>query len=133
LRPNRRREVEAALKGGERVGSVTTDASGNFAFSYGDDDIAALKREKDRLDLVVTIAAPDDEKAESSKRVIYSSEPRIKAGKVENFNVGISPTALKKFGLDGGTDIKSTIDEYKQGEVLVAGSIFLLGEVLPAL
>ena len=103
----------AALKDAARVASLSTDASGNFTFSYSDADIGALKRDKELLDLAITVSVPDSEGSEGRNRVIYTSEIRNRAGKVENFSVGISPTTLQKFGLDGPKDSQGTFELYR--------------------
>ncbi|HJP83811.1 MAG TPA: hypothetical protein VJ835_09935 [Fimbriimonadaceae bacterium] len=110
---NGRRGTDADLKDAVRFASLTTDMDGRFVFNYFAEDVFALNRDRDRMDMLITVAAPDDETSDSSKRILYRSEIRRRAGKSENFNIGISPATLKKFGLDGGADTKETFEVYR--------------------
>ena len=108
--------LPSLLKIATRLGSVLSDASGQFTFSYGRDDVLSLASgEKKRPDLFIVVAAPDDESAASSNKVIYfSNPPRTNAGRVETYNIGIAPETQKKFGLGKAASAKEAVGAYGQ-------------------
>jgi hypothetical protein len=99
-------DLGALLKNATRVGSVLSDETGAFALSYDKDDIAAFHSEKPWLDLFVVVSPPDDENGSKENVIYYSNPPRVNAGRVENFNVGISRATLQKFGLSDDPNVK---------------------------
>lgn len=106
--------LDALLKHATRVGSVLSDKAGEFVLNYDKDDIAALHSEKRRLDLLVVVSAPDDENGSKENVIYYSNPPRINAGRVENFNIGIAHATLAKFGLVDDPNIKERIAAYQR-------------------
>src|SRR5688500_8098196 len=93
-------DLESLLKNSTRVGSVVSNETGSFKLNYDRIDITALQNEKQRLDLLVVIAAPEDDKNGSAEKVIYYSNPPLfNAGRVETINVGVSRGTVEKFGL----------------------------------
>lgn len=107
--------LTAFLKISTRVGSVLTDDAGLFTFNYSKDDILALGADKQRLDLLVVISAPEDENTAAAEKVFYySNPPRMNAGRVENFNIGITRVTQKKLGLSGDISIKESVGSYKR-------------------
>ena len=103
------------LEKATRVGSVLSDEAGLFSFQYDKDDILARGAENRRLDLLVVISAPEDETtAAASKVLYYSNPPRMNAGRVENFNIGITRDTQRKFGLNGETNIKESLGSYER-------------------
>ena len=105
-------EDDGSQRLGLRVGSVLSDAAGEFALSYGEDDIGASGSEKKRRDLMLVVSAPDDDTGDSGERVIHRSSPRRNAGRIENFSIGISRATQQKFELNDSVDITQTIDSY---------------------
>lgn len=109
------RDFSKFVKNAVGFGSAITDASGNFHFTYDDQDIASLKRGKTRLDLVVAVSAPDGEKGTPAERVLHFNDPpRFSAGKIENFSIGISPGTLEKFSLNARADVAGDIANYQR-------------------
>lgn len=107
--------LDALLRDAKRVGSVPSDEDGEFTLKYDRDDILAISSEKRRLDLLLVVTAPDDEKSGAAEKVIYySNPPRMHAGREETFNVGISRSSLKKFGLGGDVNVKEKISSYRR-------------------
>ena len=107
--------LAALLKISTRLGSVLSDDAGLFNFTYSKDDILALGPKKKRLDLLVVISAPEDENTTASEKVFYySNPPRMNAGRVENFSIGITPETQKKFGVNGKISIKESIGSYER-------------------
>ena len=97
------------------IANARCDEGGGFVVRYGKDDLLALGTEKKRLDLLVVISAPDDEKSAAAEKVVYfSNPPRRNAGRIENFNIGITPETQRKFGLDGEINIQDTIGSYQR-------------------
>jgi hypothetical protein len=107
-------ELEALLKQATRVGSVLTDENGAFALNYDREDILAMRSEKRRLDLLVVVSAPDDGNGALENVLYYSNPPRANAGRVENFNIGISHEMLEKFGLSDDPNVKERLVSYKR-------------------
>ena len=107
-------DLDALIKNATRVGSVLSDETGAFVLSYHKDDIAAPHRENPRLDLCVVVSAPDDETGSKENVIYYSNPPRANAGRVENFNIGISRATLKKFGLSDDPNVKERLASYKR-------------------
>jgi hypothetical protein len=98
-----------------RVGSVPSDDDGHFQVSYDAADIARLAGDGGRLNLVLVVSAPDDETAKSAEKVIFDSDtPRMRAGRVEHFNIGISRDTLEKFQLHDAPSAESGIVEYER-------------------
>src|SRR5262245_37375696 len=98
-------DLGALIKNAIRVGSVLSDETGAFVLNYDQDDIAALHTEKRRLNLLVVVSAPEDENGSVGKVIYFSNPPRTNAGRVENFNIGISHATLKKFGLSDDPNV----------------------------
>lgn len=107
-------DLGTLIKNATRVGSVLSDETGAFVLSYDKDDIAALHSEKPRLDLCVVVSAPDDENGSTENVIYYSNPSRANAGRVENFNIGISRATLKKFGLSNDPEVKERLASYKR-------------------
>lgn len=99
---------------GSRLGSVLSDDTGHFALHYDQHDIAAVTGHGTRLNLQLVVSAPDDESSESSEKVIYRSDPRENAGRVEHFNIGVSRSTLEAFGLHREVTAESSISAYVQ-------------------
>jgi hypothetical protein len=107
-------DLDALLKNATRLGSVPCGEDG-FSFNYDKNDILAINGEKPRLDLLIVITAPDDENNGSAEKVVYySNPPRMDAGRVETFNIGISHGTVEKFRLDGEVSIKERVSSYKR-------------------
>lgn len=107
--------LDALLKNSTRVGSVPSDESGAFHLNYDKDDILAINGERRRLDLLIVVTAPDDEETGAAEKVIYySNPPRLKAGKEETFNIGISRSTMKKFRLGDDANVKEKVSSYKR-------------------
>lgn len=106
--------LDELLKKATRVGSVLSDETGAFLLNYNQDDIAALGSDKRRLDLLVVVAAPDDENGSKENIIYYSNPPRLNAGRVENFNIGLSPATLKKHGLSDDPNVTERLAAYQR-------------------
>lgn len=102
------------LKNATRVGSVLSDENGAFVLSYDNNDVAALHSEKARLDLLVVVSAHDDEKGSKENVIYFSNPPRVNAGRVENFSIGISHATLEKFGLSNEPKVSERLASYKR-------------------
>jgi hypothetical protein len=106
--------LDGLLKQAARVGSVLTDSSGAFDFKYDQDDIAAVPGDRKRLDILLVVSAPDDEGGAAGGVLYFSKPPRLNAGRVETFNIGISRETLEKFGLGGDPQSTERIDAYRR-------------------
>ncbi|SEF63000.1 hypothetical protein [Nitrosomonas ureae] len=112
-----RASAATSLNGSLRLGSVVTDSGGGFALSYERDEIPMLAagKTRPRPNLLITISAPDDEKGDSADKVIFTSNPpRLDAGRVETFNIGISQASLDKHSLESGLSAKESIKAYQR-------------------
>jgi hypothetical protein len=110
--------IAALLKNAMRIGSVVSQDNGAFSFRYGREDIASLENGKSRLDLLLVVSAPDDESTASSDKVLYySNPPRMNAGRVESFNIGITRATQKKFALHRESTIKDSISSYERAKI----------------
>lgn len=87
----------AAGAAGDRLGSVITDAQGNFALTYDDRDFQRAGPER-RPDLVLSVLAPEETPAATAAapgRVLHTSPaPRAEAGRIESYVIRISETVL---------------------------------------
>jgi hypothetical protein len=118
--------LDALLKNATRVGSVLSNEAGTFVLNYDKDDIVVPHSEERRLDLLVVVSAPDDENGSVEKVMYYSNPPRLNAGRVESFNIGISHDTLQKFGLSDASHVKEHLASYKRertGERVLTESI----------
>jgi hypothetical protein len=107
-------ELEALLRHATRVGSVLSDDAGAFVLNYDKKDLVVLNGDKRRLDLLVVVSAPDNENGSTENVIYFSNPPRANAGRVENFNIGISHDTLKKFGLSDDPNVKERLVAYKR-------------------
>jgi hypothetical protein len=79
----------------ERVGSVLTDAKGEFVLSYDPKDIGRSEDSSGRPDLVLGVFAPDDPEGDPSSRLLYLDRSiRRNAGRLEHYIVRISEARL---------------------------------------
>lgn len=100
-----------------RLGSILTDASGNFDLPISDE--TAVHYGKDQVpDLVVAVFAPEDSYDGSpiprpaEQRLLYLSRtPRVKAGPVEAYLIRISQAQLDSFGIPIVASGNSVSDE----------------------
>lgn len=106
---------ESLLKNATRLGSVDTQGTGKFTFTYQPENVLGAARAG--FNLVVEVSAPDDEKAESEGKVLYTSNPRRNAGKVETVNIGISRDTLEKFDFGEDSAAKESAVAYRRGRI----------------
>jgi|694.fasta_scaffold31380_5 hypothetical protein len=79
---------------GDRLGSVLTDAEGQFRLEYEDEDFQLRHPEK-RPDLALLVLSPDDPDVAPQNRLLYASEGvRANAGRLESFFLRISRERL---------------------------------------
>ncbi len=103
------------LKGATRIGSVLSDDTGQFSLGYSSDDVAAGRRDKTRLDLLVVVSAPDDETSAAEEKIFYySNPPRRGAGRTETFNIAISRATQDKFALGRDMPVAESVTAYRR-------------------
>lgn len=85
----------AAPASGDRLGSVITDAQGNFELRYDDADFRRGGEER-RPDLAVSVLAPEEAPpAAAQERVLHTSRaPRGEAGRTESYVIRIGAATL---------------------------------------
>ncbi len=89
--------LAAVLRVSNSLGSVVTDANGNFFFSYSQEEVHSITQGNRRLKLYIVVLGPEDENTEPFANLLYySKSPRANAGKNEIFNVSISSATLGK-------------------------------------
>lgn len=94
------------IKNSVRLSSFSSDDNGTFEYDYTPEDLRTLHPEKRQLDLFLVIAAHDDGTSSAGSRVLYfTNPPRLNAGKLEFFSIGLPNDLLVKFGVvsDDGT------------------------------
>jgi hypothetical protein len=110
-------DVAALYKLGERIGSVITDASGQFRFDVipKDFNLPGTTPET-KPDLVMVVLAPDEPGFDLAKRVLYfSKDVRFNAGSREAYVIRFNTAFLKEhdipFGVRPEEDRKSAQDK----------------------
>jgi hypothetical protein len=123
-------DLETLLRDAVRLGSVITQpGSGDFSLSYGDlDGLVGAARTRPRVNLLVVVAAPEDEHSGGRDKVLYSSQPlRLDAAKLEQFSIALSRETLDRFSLSEGSTAKESIASYRRARLdeqqLAAGVI----------
>jgi hypothetical protein len=89
-------DISNLYKMEERVGSVYTDASGNFRFDITTKDFNLPRKTEQKPDLVLLVLAPEEPGLDLKKRLLhFSRDVRFNAGSKEAYIIRL-PTALLK-------------------------------------
>lgn len=104
---------------GDRLGSVVTDGTGAFTFTYEDDAFRVRNPQVRRPDLCLTILAPEDVDSSGSSHVLVSSAVRQNAGRTEQYLIQLTEDQLSKAGVvapttsrDCSPDSRNIWDDY---------------------
>lgn len=107
-------DPEAQLKNALRLGTVPTrEGSGEFVLSIAAADLPSHDG-RPRLDLVIAVAAPDDERSSSAGKTLYVSAPRLNAARLEHFQVGLARETLERFSLSDTATAKESLAAYRE-------------------
>jgi len=107
--------AESQLKGALRLGTVPTqDGSGAFRLDVAATDLP-LDGERPRLNLVLTVAAPDDERSSAADKTLYVSGARLDAARAEHFQVGLARETFERFALSETTTARESFATYREG------------------
>ena len=109
--------LDAVLPHARRLASgATYDGSGEFSVRFVASGIPAAPRSgQPRLNLLLVVEAPDDERSGASARVLYvSNPPRHNAAHVEHFSISLSTEHLQKFNLGYAANSKEDIASYRR-------------------
>src|SRR5262245_38343588 len=86
---------------GDRIGSVLTAADGSFRIAYEDAEFRIRNPDERRPDLLLEVLAPEQADTDLGSQVLYVSRAvRQDAGRIEQYQIGLTVDRLRKAGIE---------------------------------